>query len=669
MTNREKLKDSILTAFKEGKSFIAFTDLLSLPHHEVATLLSKNKWLDKPSIAQYFWNDFCLSHPQMVFNGSASQTILNWYLKNFDQISDELNKILVKYYPGEFVKAIKRNRSFLNEDFLKRLCLFTYSWPEDIYSVDLLAWNDLQKSHIALQNEIGTCWHSIKGLKLEIILSGIIHWIEVRFYQENYDLRKEELTWVYNYAMSYIFAKVDQDSFETEEEFIRTFLNTIKSSDNILVGKFLEKIEEWLKFETTYLSSYCFDDNFKPLIKEGILDFDFESQEVYNYWKEESERYQVNEKRYLDDALQIYNYQNERGELNIPSGDSEITKDINHLLYIYNIQADLFLGDLHIRNLKFGTRSVQASNIMVGLKSYAANRKWRYVDPMNRFSKAGYSWGQSLNETIQLALKDKVSNPAFPFMYISKDDLTAIYQNAIPELTKQEIDDLINHFSYVLKPGAKFDPFRYGYSVMLTPFIRIGDFLFTSTSFFASNNWFYSFGQRALILYANKYHKKEQTETAAEMEKDLGKLFEEHDWHVKVCSNSEANAIDGDIDLFINDSETQILIQLKRTKFKINLASNYKDSFETDLKAAGQLNEAVKSLLPDGGIMPNHQKWMVTTSFEGIFTEIDDCLKVNYFDLLWALRNKKYNSLKELKTYIESDGPFKDCRYLLQELN
>jgi hypothetical protein len=112
---------------------------------------------------------------------------------------------------------------------------------------------------------------------------------------------------------------------------------------------------------------------------------------------------------------------------------------------------------------------------------------------------------------------------------------------------------------------------------------------------------------------------------------------------------------------------------LKRTKFKIDLASDYRDALETDLKASGQLNQAVEFLSNDNitglEIMPNHSKWIVTTSFEGVLTHIDDCLKVNYFDLIWALLFKQFNSLEELKIYIENDGPFNECKFLLDELN
>jgi hypothetical protein len=63
--------------------------------------------------------------------------------------------------------------------------------------------------------------------------------------------------------------------------------------------------------------------------------------------------------------------------------------------------------------------------------------------------------------------------------------------------------------------------------------------------------------------------------------------------------------------------------------------------------------------------MENHKRWIVTTSNERLFTEIDGCLKLNYFDLLWALRNVQFEDLADFVKYIEGDRPFRDCEILI----
>ena len=48
-------------------------------------------------------------------------------------------------------------------------------------------------------------------------------------------------------------------------------------------------------------------------------------------------------------------------------------------------------------------------------------------------------------------------------------------------------------------------------------------------------------------------------------------------------------------------------------------------------------------------------KWIVTTSFENVLAVINDCLKVNYFDLIEALRDKEIITLSQLIEAIRLD--------------
>ncbi|MBC9812188.1 hypothetical protein H9Y05_06815 [Crocinitomicaceae bacterium CZZ-1] len=667
MTNKAELKKSISSAIKVGNLAIAFEQLLTLPHHEVATLLSKNNWLKEKPTSNFFWGEFCLNNFEMVFSSVAQETILNWYLGNPESSNRNLNSMLSTKYPATFIKAIKRNRSFINNDLFTEL--LDLPWGAE-HSADILAWGELHKAFNAYQTEMTDSWLKIEDKSIEVILSGIIYWIDVRFYEDNSPLNQEKLRWVYNFAVNYLFSKKEIVDPKTEEQFDEIFFKTIHSSMVNGIDRFLMVISDWIEFETTILSSYCFDDNFQATLKDGMLYFDFKSNEKYEEWRKGTERYLVNAKRYFVDALQIYKYQDEKGELNIPKGNSEIDEAINHHIYIKNWQSTLFLEDLMIRNLKFHGRATHFSKFLGGLIPYAVNRKKRYEEPMRSFISQGISWNESLLQTMKEAENDNVSNMPFPYVYESVEQLIMLYKYAFPELTELEIQDLINHFSYSIHSGNIINPFQLKYSVQETPFLRLGNYVISPTSLFATNDWFYSLGQMALSKYANRTHENERQETASLMEIELGKMFKEHEWKSMVISEQEASKIDGDIDIFVNDGNSQLLIQLKRTKFKLDLASDYKDSLETDLKASGQLNEAVRMLeanpLQGMEILNNHERWIITTSFEGVLSRVDGCLKVNYFDLLWALRYKKFDSLDELKEYIEADKPFKDCRYYLE---
>jgi hypothetical protein len=156
------------------------------------------------------------------------------------------------------------------------------------------------------------------------------------------------------------------------------------------------------------------------------------------------------------------------------------------------------------------------------------------------------------------------------------------------------------------------------------------------------------------------------------MEKGLAEQFSNRGWTAKVITDEESSSLDGDIDLFIQDNDTQLFIQLKRTVFKLDLEDALKERFETDLKAAGQINEMIRSAAeyPTNlkfEILPDARRWVVSTSFEGTLHMIDGCRKINYFDLIWALENSNlhFETLNELIEYMERDGPFKDGESLL----
>lgn len=667
MNNKSEFKKSISTSFLENRHDDGFTQLLCLQHYEVSSLLNKHNWLKDFKIASFFWSDFCLKQHEHIFGSESCETIINWYLIDLQFLNDELNILLTTKYPNKFIKGIKRNRSFLDEPFLNRL--ITYPWDSK-YTADILAWKEFNNAFATYQYNINSSWSSIESLTSEVILSGIIQWVDHRFYSDNSEINHDQLRRVYNYAVTYLFSKKEIEQSLSEEQFDKVFFTTIHSSKLKEVSSFLCAINHWIEFETTILTSYCFDDNFRATIKDHSLHFDFISEEVHEKWQKDSERYQVNAKRYLVDALKMYEYQGEIGELHVPKGRTKIDENINHGLYLKCLQSFLFLSDLQVNNLLFKGRAVHFSKFLASLMSFSVNRQWRYNEKMNEFFNLDYDWNQSLLKTMQAAQQDGVSNNPVPYIYESIESIISLYEDALKELNTNEIQDLINHFSYTIKSGSEINSFQIGYSVIETPFIRMGQYLLTPTSLFASNDWFYSIAQRILHIYSNSNHVKERNVTATEMEHELAEKFKKQNWEVKVISSQEASKIDGDIDLFINDGNTQLLIQLKRTLFKLTLADDYKDSLETDLKAAGQLNEAVRTLeskpLPDMHILEHHKKWIVTTSFEGVLSRIDECVKVNYFDLIWALTNRPFKSLDECVNYILSDKPFTECRHFLE---
>jgi hypothetical protein len=505
MTNKTQFKSNITASFNARNYFDAFNSLFTLKPYEIAHLMGKNKWLEQKSVSDYFWSDFCISNHQVVFSNKTYEIVLQWYLLSPKTTVDELNKILINLYPSQFIKGIKRNRAFLNVDFLTMLN--NYNWADEFH-IEMRAFESLQSAHASKQKEINEAWNNIKDIETHKLLCSLIYYTDTKFFDNSKNTNLEIVQFTYNYAVTYILSKSKVSKSTNEQQFDEFFVKTVDSTEGRNTLLFLSKIAEWIQFESSFLSSYCFDDNFKALIIDGVLDFDFISKEKYSAWKQGDNRYLVNTIRYYIRYKKECDNDITADKLIIPNGRRQYDKEINYNLEVMKRKSTSFLQDLNIRNLIFSGRHVHFSKFLGGLMSFSINRQFRYVETMNHFLSEGANWKKSMMLTLYKAEKEGVSNNPLPYLYMTIDELISIYQYAIPELDKTEIEDLLNHFSYTIKQGHFFNPLQVKYSVFETPFLKIGNYIFTSTSLFATNDWFYSIAQRCLNIYANYSNNK-----------------------------------------------------------------------------------------------------------------------------------------------------------------
>lgn len=88
-----------------------------------------------------------------------------------------------------------------------------------------------------------------------------------------------------------------------------------------------------------------------------------------------------------------------------------------------------------------------------------------------------------------------------------------------------------------------------------------------------------------------------------------------------------------DVDVLISDEEEVILMQLKRTKFRLNLKDAYFGNVNSDRKAGRQLNNGhgfldnQENSLTKGKGFTNGLSQLL---YENVLTEFDGCLKVNF---------------------------------------
>jgi hypothetical protein len=213
-------------------------------------------------------------------------------------------------------------------------------------------------------------------------------------------------------------------------------------------------------------------------------------------------------------------------------------------------------------------------------------------------------------------------------------------------------------FSYKPNKDQNFDRFNNRYDIWLKPLFKIGHFYFCPLGFLSNNAWFYAFAQSALTYRVIPF--KNETST---VEKTVAERFALKGFPTKVITENDANSIDGDVDIIIEDHELTLLIQVKRSHFRVTLKEAHFETLFSVKKAAYQLVQAEKCLLEDNSIFKLKNKpikWIVSSSFENIGEVYGGCRKVNYFELINAINNPNVRSLKDIISDVETDKNFND---------
>ena len=664
MTDKSKdIKQIARSLFDNGEFFPAFNTLLGVGVEDFVTYAQKDvkqkknraNWFRVPQANSVFWNLFILQDDvfQLFFTSPVADQLLYNYFTFSDIVSEEFEKKLSQLFPDVFIRAIRTNMVFLKRDNISSLCQCEFDsscvthqkvW-RFIHENERFIWNDIQKelkgmSHLTTQ---------------QILINCMIWLEEFRFKKNNTEVLKQ-LGSVYGLFMELVFTQyplkakaiVSENEVKSEfEKILITFKSDNQKQNYGLVSGLMSLLLEWINFADTVIHPYCFDLNIQTL-QQGEQIFFKSNPEAFNDWIIDGARYNINQLRYVFAALDDVETLELNGYLNI-TAKSEIDMLLNREKEVFRVSSLKLMSDLGIEYFKINGELIETDKILYPLLNYSYNRKSRYEFGIKRHIEPAKSWIDAyMNFYIESLCIDSAREP---FVFMSSADYLALNNKAMHGNCPTEI---INLFGYV--PRLKFDRFNLDYDVWLKPFFIIGDCLFSPLAFFANNIWFYSLAQNALLMNRHK-------DETRQMEHFLGSKFNRKSWKVKVISDEESQLIDGDVDVFIEDNQNLLLVQLKRSSFKLDLKQAYFESRLSDQKATEQLNKSVAFFSNNKEVydIGNKRvtKWIVSTSFENIGKEFQGCKKINYFELLNVLNNPDIISVKELIDFMESDKSIK----------
>lgn len=666
MTEIQKINAAAKAEFGKGNYPLAFQTLwevgvpsfVSYAQREDSKS-SKTNWFTDSKSANFFWEKFLLDEGifSSILKSDLAEQLLHIYFSKYKKQVIALEAKLAKEFPQVFIQAVRVNQVFLKPERIENLKAITFGnefqlhqkiWQR-IFEIETEQWNGIQTELL-----------SVLKLPLEDILSHCIIWLETNRFYDSSQRRITDLASIYSFFIELVLSNKSckEIQVKTSDEFLKPFFEIFGASfkdkkiiENGSVAKLLIRISNWIDFKECVIAPYSFDLNIEPTQQNELVIFN-STPEAFYKWILDGVRYEVNQLNYHLQGNSFSEHLEKEGLTKIP-GKTQSDIEVNRNLSGLKWATLLMLADMGFESFKIGKTKIECEKLLSPLLTYSFNRLSRYENSLKSHFESSQNWSEAFMKLTLQSIRTDIRRE--PFFLMTESEYKNLNQEALSQLPEVSTNEVIQLFSFTANKIYEFNRFKYTYNVWQKPFTKIGDFLFCPMVFFASNLWFYSFAQAAL------FQQTERSETQR-MENHLGESLKYKGWKVKVINDEEARELKGDVDIFVEDNDTLLFIQLKRTYFRLDLKDAYYESCNTDSKAAKQLNQAENYLSQANQLYKlNHQpnKWIVSTSFENIGENISGCIKVNYFELLNALKNPETKTLKDLIKEVQSDKNLK----------
>jgi hypothetical protein len=150
-----------------------------------------------------------------------------------------------------------------------------------VFEIENQQWTEIQKE---LQN--------VLSLSIEDILSYCIVWLESNRFQDSDKINMNHLASVYSLFVELIISHKSrkQIQIKNSDEFFEHFLKVFaithqneKLIDENTVAKLLFKLSNWVRFQETVVSPYCFDLNIEPKQENELIIFNSNPESYYKW--------------------------------------------------------------------------------------------------------------------------------------------------------------------------------------------------------------------------------------------------------------------------------------------------------------------------------------------------------------------------------------------------
>ena len=655
----QQIKAKAVELFREARFLEALETLWKMDADEfilyvlnVRKASSRPDWLLHETAGALFWDEFVLRQDVFprLFQSAYSEDLLLIYFKKSNRPGSKLLPALAENFPEVLLATIRASGVFLKKEWTDALSAFKTIPGFDIH---VKTWAHLQTHESELWQHVLEKLSALPSCSVHELLAEVTIWLEQERFKSNEVKNIHRLARVYSLFVEKLLPLAplrEQKKELTEDEFFTVFLSRLKTKRHEAFAALLGAADSWLYFYERIVEPYIYGPLIRPVEENEALFF--RTSPEYHYASlVDGVRYEIVQSYYHTCGAELAEALEREGLVTIPKGSNSGDEERNRALAGLMHGTLLLLDDLCINSFTADTQSLTAAEFLSPLITYSINRRVRYEEALMKHSASSSGWEETYWKVQFESIAEDIQK--HPFVFTGREAYAQLNERALG-ISQAFSEQIIGEFGYDV-PDAATDRFIASYDVWNNPFLRIGNSIFCPVLFFSSNGWFFSFAQHALLL---RRKSREYNKEITQMEDHLGKQFQVKGWATKIITEGEAQQINGDADLIVEDETQVLLIQLKRTYLRLNLRDSYSEARMIDRKAADQLVKAEQYFRSRNRVYELKKpvtRWIVSTSLENIHTEIKGCRKINYFELLMALRSEGLASVGDLVRYMHSD--------------
>lgn len=546
------------------------------------------------------WGSFSITSPEFIKaekEGTLSQLLHFYFSKNVSSNQKFISELADKH-PELLIKSIRVNRAFLRSkhvDSLKILDNHSNVYLRNHYLVFTKLAQE-EKSHFNEFNEALQKTNSFNVLE-------VLSWVSLWFENKRVDLFRTKqaiflpydlsvFTEAINFYLSYyLFENKDKITVTVFKEYedVEVFFKIIPTAKangllNNPVWNSLNKAFDYLYYQKGTLDTYLYDMNYEVDVSNGIAEVKFIDISKLKKWYAEGEKltYWNNYYRYFATEL-VDNSPNFIKDTSSNDGitnyEGAIRSTISH-----KIADDYCINE----SMLFG---VPASSLIQALVSFSANAFGRYTLPVDDLNHENpNNWLENILTNASVFGKRSIC--AMPSRFLNKENLIATITNNF-ENSSVYSNQLVALISNDISKYESIDRFNPPINLLGKPFINLNDFYFAFNGILGETN-----SQINILInimdsnsMAHSAVRKSETDR---LEKQIQELFYEAGFTKSDCSTTYyiEQRPAGDFDIVVYEDGVMLLIELKRSKFRLHLSDAHNEYENSLVKASEQLDKA-----------------------------------------------------------------------------